>query len=93
MGVISEYQPRYEEIALALAQDLLQNEEGLLTYVTAIPLLECANRACLIPQYFTPGFVINALAEGISKGRLDEFAHIAYRSACDCRDIEISKKT
>lgn len=93
MGVISEYQPRYEEIALALAQDLLQNEEGLLTYVTAIPLLECANRACLIPQYFTPGFVINALAEGISKGRLDEFAHIAYRSACDCRDINGLRNT
>lgn len=83
MGVISEYQPRYEEIALVLAQDLLQNEEGLLTYVTAIPLLTCANRTSLIPQYFTPGFVINALAEGISKERLDEYAHIAYRAACD----------
>lgn len=88
MGIISEYQPRYEEIALKLAQDLFQNEEGLLTYITAIPLLECANKAYLIPQYFTPGFTINALAEGISKQRLDEFVHLSYKAACDNQDVD-----
>lgn len=93
MGVISEYRTRYEEIALALAQDLLRNEEGLLTYVTAIPLLECANKTCLIPRHFTPGFVINALAEGISKQRLDEFAHLSYRAACINRDMDGLRNT
>ena len=88
MGVISEYQPRYEDIALKLAQDLFQNAEGILTYITAIPLLECANKAYLIPQYFTPGFVINALAEGVSKQRLDEFAHLSYKAACDNQDMD-----
>ncbi len=93
MGIISEYQSRYEEIALALAQDLLQNEEGLLTYVIAIPLLECANKSYLIPQYFTPGFIINALAEGVSKYRLDEFAHLSYKAACDNRDMRGLRNT
>lgn len=88
MGIINEYQARYENIALRLSLDLFQNDEGLLTYVMAIPLLKCANKMHLIPQYFTPEFVINALAEGISKQRLDEYVHLAYKSACDSQDTE-----
>ncbi|WP_407309835.1 hypothetical protein [Desulfosporosinus sp. SB140] len=88
MGIISGYHERYEEIALALAEDLLRNDEGLLTYVNAIPLLKCANKTNLIPQYFTSSFVINALAEGISKQRLDDFAHLSYKAACSNHDME-----
>jgi hypothetical protein len=88
MKIISGYHERYEEIALALAEDLLQNDEGLLTYIAAIPLLRCANKTNLIPKYFTPSFVINALAEGISKQRLDEYVHISYEAACSNHDME-----
>lgn len=88
MNIISGYIERYEEIALALAEDLLHNEEGLLSYVMGIPLLQCANRNDLIPKYFNTGFIINALAEGISKQRLDEFAHLAYEASCLNHDME-----
>lgn len=88
MSIITGYQERYEETALALAEDLLSHDEGLLTYTSAIPLLLCANRADLIPQHFTPSFVINALAEGISRQRLDEFARLAYDVACENRNID-----
>lgn len=86
MGIIHSYQARYEEIALSLAKYLLQNNEGLLSYVMGIPLLQCAGKEELIPQYFTAEFVINALAEGISKVRLDEFAHLSYDAACKNRN-------
>ena len=86
MGVIHSYQQRYEEIALSLAEYLLQNNEGILSYVMGIPLLQCARKEVLIPQYFTAKFVINALAEGVSKERLDEFAHLSYDAACRNRD-------
>ncbi len=93
MGVISisGYQPRYEEIALALATDLLKNDEGLLSYVSGITLLQCANKCELVPKYFTSDFIINALAVGISQDRLDDFAHIAYSEACKAKDIELFK--
>lgn len=88
MGVIDQYKERYEEIALALAEDILNNDEGLLTYISGIPLLQCANKNELIPKYFTPGFIINALAEGISKQRLDNYAYLSYEATCINEDIE-----
>lgn len=86
MGIIHSYQARYEAIALSLAEYLLQNNEGILSYVMGIQLLQCAKREELIPEYFTAEFVINALAEGISKVRLDEFAHLSYDAACRNRN-------
>lgn len=82
MGAIRDYKPLYKDIALALAEYLLCNDKGLLTYVSAIPLLQSAERVDLIPTYFTAGFVINALAEGVSKERLDDFLRISYEAAC-----------
>lgn len=86
MGVINLYHARYKEIALSLAQYFLQNNEGIRSYILGIPLLQCAERNELIPQYFTPEYVINALAEGISYRRLDEFACLSYDAACSNRD-------
>lgn len=88
MGIISGYEERYNEIALALADDIANNEEGLMPYIMTIPLLQCAKRTDLIPKYFNTEFVINALAEGISREQLDEFAHLSYDSACSNCNIE-----
>lgn len=88
MGAVNGYEVLYKDIALALAEYLLHNEKGLLTYVSAIPLLECAERTDLIPTYFTADFVISALSEGISKQRLDNFLRISYKAACDNQDYE-----
>lgn len=88
MGTVNGYEVLYRDIALALAEYLLHNEKGLLTYVSAIPLLQCAERTDLIPTYFTAGFVINALAEGVSKQRLDDFLRIAYEVVCANQDHE-----
>ena len=93
MGVIHSYQARYEAIALSLAEYLLQNNEGILSYVMGIQLLTCAKKEELIPKYFTPEFVINALAEGISKTRLDEFVHLSYDAACKNRDYDGYRNT
>ena len=86
MGIIHSYQARFEAIALSLAEYLLQNNEGILSYVMGIQLLQCSKKEYLIPKYFTPEFVINALAEGVSKSRLDEFANLAYNASCKNRD-------
>lgn len=79
---------RYKEIALALAEYLLQNNEGLISYTMGITLLQCADCNEYIPKYFTPEFVISALAEGVSKNRMDEFAQLSYRAACIHRNYE-----
>ena len=88
MGVIRPYQARYEEISLAIGEYLLQNEEGILACTLGIPLLKCANKEHLIPQYFTPNFVINSLAKGVSLQRLDEFANLSYDASCSNQDMK-----
>ena len=88
MGSVNECKTLYRDIALALAEYLLHTENGLLKYISAIPLLQCAERTDLVPTYFTAGFVINALAEGVSKQRLDDFLRISYAAACDNQDYE-----
>ena len=85
-GQVKGYRARYEEIAGFLANYLFQHDEGLLTYVLAIPLLCHANKRELIPQYFTSSFVIDALAEGVSKKRLAEYAQLAYDMSCINKD-------
>lgn len=93
MSIMQRYQSRYKEIALALAEYLLQNDEGLLSYTLGIPLLQCADRKELIPHYFTAAFVIDALAEGVAEERLDEFAHLSYLTACNNKDFEGYRNT
>lgn len=91
MGLIQTYestQRLYKQIAYKLAKDLFENEEGLITCVKAIPLLKSAGREGCIPRYFTTEFVIDALAEGVSKERLDEFVHWAYEAACENRNVD-----
>lgn len=89
MGIVNHdslYKRRLEEIAFSLGKYLLQNDEGLISYVLGIQLLKVSNKEYLIPRYFTPEFVINALAEGVSEARLDEYAHLSYNSACNSKD-------
>jgi len=86
MGVVRSYQARYQSIALSLAEYFLQNDEGILSYIMGIPLLQCAEKCELIPKYFTTEFVINALAEGVSHTRLDDYVHLSYDAACKNRD-------
>lgn len=88
MGIINQYQERYEEIALQLAKYLLQNDVGIRTFVLGIPLLQIAKHEELIPQYFNEKYIIEALAEGVSKQRLDEYAHLSYKAACDTQNLE-----
>ena len=89
MGIISGYNERYEEIASLLAMHILEGEkDNILKYVLGIPLLKCAKRTDLIPNYITPEFIIGALAEGISKQRLDDYLHLSYFSACQNHNLE-----
>lgn len=87
MGAIHGYEVIYKHVALILGEYLLQNESGLLTYVSGIPLLQSADRTDLVPAYFTAEFVVNALAEGVSKDRLNEFLQISYKTVCDNQDF------
>ncbi len=88
MGVIAPYREAYEETARQLAEYLLQNDSGTNKYVLGIPLLQSAKREDLIPQYFDTEFVIGALSEGISKQRLDEYAHLSYQAACNAQNLD-----
>ena len=89
MGIISGHNERYEEIALLLAKYILEVEkDDVLKYISGIPLLECAKRTDLVPNYITPEFIIGALAEGISKQRLDDYLHLSYFSACQNQNLE-----
>ena len=85
-GIIHQFKDRYEEMAYTLAKYLLENDEGLISYALGITLLKHANKLEEIPKYFNTGFVVNALAEGISQERLDTFARDAYYAACENRD-------
>lgn len=87
-SIMHQYPERYEEIAYILAKYLLENDEGLVSYALGIPLLKHANKIAEIPKYFNTGFVINALAEGISQTRLESYAHDAYQAACKTRDYD-----
>lgn len=89
MGIVCGYKAKYQEIALQLAEYLINSDEGLIKYVLTIPLLCCAERKDLIPQYFTPNFIIGALSEGISKVRLDEYAKLSYDEVCSTRDFKL----
>ena len=88
MSIISKYQERYENYALQLAEYLLKNDVGMNTYVLGIPLLQLAKHEELIPQYFDEKYVINALAAGISKQRMDEYARMSYKVSCDKQNFE-----
>lgn len=88
MGIINNYLPKYREIALQLAQYFIENNEEQMRYIIAIPLLCSAERKDLIPEIFTPEFVIGALAERISKRKLSEFAQLAYNEACLTKNID-----
>lgn len=88
MGQISNYIEKYQGIAFELANYYLQNDEGIDSYVNAIPLFQCAQKENEIPDIFTPEYVINALAEGVSKQRLDEFAKLSYAESCKNKNIQ-----
>ena len=88
MGQISNYTEKYQGIAFELANYYLQNDEGIDSYVNAIPLLQCAQKGNVVPDFFTPEYVINALAEGVSKQRLDEFAKLSYAESCNNKNIQ-----
>ncbi len=88
MSQISTYTEKYKDIASELADYYLKNDEGIDSYVNAIPLLKCAQKMNRIPSIFTPEYVLNSLAEGVSRLRLDEYAEIAYNESCNNKDIQ-----
>ena len=88
MSQISQYTEKHKGIAFELANYYLYNDEGIDSYVNSIPLLKCAEKTSIIPSIFTPEYVINALAEGVSKQRIDEYAKISYIESCKNKDIE-----
>ncbi len=88
MNQISQYTEKHKGIAFELANYYLHNDEGIDSYVNSIPLLKCAEKTSIIPSVFTPKYVINSLAEGISKQRLDEYAKISYLESINSKDIQ-----
>lgn len=88
MSRITDYTEKYQDIAFDLAMHFLNNDEGIASYINSIPLLQCAKKTSIIPNYFTPEFVINSLAEGVSKQRLDDFANISYIESCKNNNIQ-----
>lgn len=78
MSQIKEYNAKYKSIALSLAQYILSNNEGSLSYMRGIPLLIHADRQDLVPEFFTDTFVIKALAEHTPESRLEEYAQYSY---------------
>ena len=88
MKQISQYTEKYKVIAFELANYYLQNDEGIDSYVNSIPLLQCAEKTSIIPSIFTPEYVINSLAEGISKQRIDEYAKISFFESINNKDMQ-----
>lgn len=88
MKIIHKYEAKYKEIAFDIAKYLLENDIGIISYVLGIPLLCCAQKNELIPKYFNAEFVLNALSEGVSKNRINDYFKLAYSIACDNKDME-----
>lgn len=51
MSRISNYTEKYQDIAFDLANYYLNNDEGIDSYVNAIPLLQCAQKTNIIPSF------------------------------------------
>ncbi|MGG0475532.1 ATP-binding protein [Priestia aryabhattai] len=86
MAVVNRNSPKYKNIAFQLAEYYLEQNEGTERLVNLIPMLVSAQREDMIAKAFDSKFVINSLAEGISREKLKEYASLAYDSALNSKD-------
>lgn len=84
MGVVKKNQAKYKELSYKMAMYFMNDSDEILEkYINTIPLLNCAGKASLIPQVFSTEFVIGALANGISRKMLADYARQAYKNVCE----------
>ena len=87
MGVVKKNQGKYKEISYKMARYFMNDADEILEkYVNTIPLLNCAGKASLIPYVFSTEFVIGALANGVSRNMLNNYARQAYENVCKNRN-------
>ncbi|MDU4953522.1 MULTISPECIES: AAA family ATPase [Clostridium] len=83
MGVIKKNKTKYKELSYKMAMYFINDaDDKLEKYVNVIPLLNCAGKASLIPNVFSTKFVIGALANGVSRKMLGDYARQAYQNVC-----------
>lgn len=88
MGVGRKYSSIFKSLAFQIAKYLHQSNWGIIKYKNEIPLLLCAEKPELVPDYFDVSYVINALAEGLSYNELHKFADIAYSEAVKAQQLD-----
>lgn len=83
MGVVKKNEAKYKELSYKMASYFIDDSDEIPEkYVNIIPLLNCAGKSAIIPKVFTTEFVIGALANGVSRNRLDDYACQAYKYVC-----------
>lgn len=86
MGIFETHKTKYQAVALELALYLKDCEGSLERSINLIPLLICARREDLIAEAFDTKFVIESLAERVSLKTLNNYACLAYSSACELKN-------
>lgn len=77
---------KYRSIAFQLAEYFMQDNYSIQSLNNLIPLLFSSDRKDLISEVFDVEFVIHSLAYGMSRGKLQEYASLAYQSAIESKD-------
>jgi hypothetical protein len=77
---------KYKSIAFQLAKYFMRDNYSIQSLNNLIPLLISSDRKDLISEVFNVEYVIHSLANGMSRGTLQEYASLAYLSAIKSKD-------
>ncbi|MCK1983713.1 MULTISPECIES: ATP-binding protein [Peribacillus] len=77
---------KYKSIAFQLAEYFMRDNYSIQSLNNLIPLLISSDRKDLISEVFNVEYVIHSLANGMSRGALQEYASLAYLSAIESKD-------
>ncbi|YCA46330.1 ATP-binding protein (plasmid) [Bacillus sp. JZ8] len=89
MATINQDGAKYRNIATQLADYYMIHNDSVESLVNLIPLLISAGKNELIAEVFNTQYVINSLAHGVSRIKLDEYAYLAYQAALESKNWKI----
>lgn len=86
MAAVNKDGSKYKSIASQLAEYYMKYIERVESLINLIPMLVSSGRKDMIAKVFDSKFVINSLAEGVSRSKLNEYASLAYKSCLESKD-------
>lgn len=88
MKNVAKNNAKYKETAYRLAMYLNNHDEGIVSLKNKIQLLKISDKLEFLYLFYTPNYIIDCLAHGISKKRLEEYSILSYNQACEEKNID-----